>query len=96
LGTYIIEDLIIDLGRYEAYLAGIFLVLTALIQPEGIDGFDRRERRRIAWRFMLWWRQITGNPDRIKPDWVTRPYAKPRHDDTVPVSEHTDPMGEPS
>jgi ABC-type branched-subunit amino acid transport system permease subunit len=96
LGAYIIEDLIIDLGRYEAYLAGIFLVLTALIQPEGIDGFDRRERRRIAWRFMLWWRQISGNPDRTKPDWVTRPYVKPRHDDTVPASGHTDPMGKPS
>jgi ABC-type branched-subunit amino acid transport system permease subunit len=81
LGTYIIEDLIVDLGRYEAYLAGIFLVITALVQPEGIDGFDRRERRRIAWGFMVLWRRITGNPDRTKPDWVTRPYAKEPHDE---------------
>ena len=79
LGTYIIEDLIIDLGRYEAYLAGIFLVITALIQPEGIDGFDRRERRRIAWGIMVLWRRITANPDRVKPDWVNRPYAKDHH-----------------
>jgi hypothetical protein len=78
LGTYVIEDVIIDLGRYEAYLAGIFLVITALIQPEGIDGFDRRERRRIAWGLILLGRKITGNPDRTKPEWVTRPYTKPR------------------
>jgi hypothetical protein len=87
LGTYIIEDLIIDLGRYEAYLAGIFLVITALIQPEGIDGFDRRERRRVAWGFMVLWRRITGNPDRTKPDWVTRPYAKPKQKGNVAPSE---------
>ena len=77
IGTQVFEDLFFDLGRYEAYLGGFFLVITALIQPEGIDGFDRRERRRIAWGFILLWRKITGNPDRVKPDWVTRIYAKP-------------------
>jgi ABC-type branched-subunit amino acid transport system permease subunit len=92
LGTYIIEDLIIDLGRYEAYLAGIFLVITALIQPEGIDGFDRRERRRIAWGFMVLWRRITGNADRTKPDWVTRPYAKPKQKGAVTPPEDPVPV----
>jgi ABC-type branched-subunit amino acid transport system permease subunit len=91
LGTYIIEDLIIDLGRYEAYLAGIFLVITALVQPEGIDGFDRRERRRIAWGFMVLWRKITGNPDRTKPDWVTRPYAKPKQKGSLAPAEEPMP-----
>lgn len=89
IGTYMVEDLIIDLGRYEAYLAGIFLVITALVQPEGIDGFDRRERRRIGWGFVLLWRKLNGNPDRTKPDWVTRPYAKPRHKDpALPATTH--------
>ena len=78
IGTEVFEDLFFDLGRYEAYLGGVFLVVTALVQPEGIDGFDRRERRRIGWGFVLMWRKITGNPDRSKPDWVTRIYAKPR------------------
>lgn len=76
-GTEVFEDLFFDLGRYEAYLGGFFLVVTALIQPEGIDGFDRRERRRIGWGFVLLWRKITGNPDRVKPEWVTWLEAKP-------------------
>lgn len=96
LGTYIIEDLIIDLGRYEAYLAGIFLVLTALIQPEGIDGFDRRERRRIAWGFIVLWRRFTGNPDRTKPDWVTRIYAKRPEEAAAASPDEAETMAEAS
>jgi hypothetical protein len=52
--------------------------VTALVQPEGIDGFDRRERRRIGWGFVLLWRKITGNPDRAKPEWVTNLAVKPK------------------
>ena len=78
VGTEVFEDLFFDLGRYEAFLGGFFLVVTALIQPEGIDGFDRRERRRIAWGVLLLWRKITGNPDRSKPEWMTRVYALPK------------------
>jgi len=77
IGTRVFEDLAFDLGRYEAFLGGFFLVVTALIQPEGIDGFDRRERRRIGWGFVLLWRKITGNPDRVKPEWVTNLAVKP-------------------
>jgi len=78
IGTLAFEKLFFPLGRYEAYLAGIFLVLTALIQPEGIDVFDRRERRRIGWGFVVLWRKLTRDPDRTKPEWATRIYPKPK------------------
>jgi branched-chain amino acid transport system permease protein len=93
IGTLAFEKLFFDLGRYEAYLAGIFLVITALVQPQGIDVFDRRERRRIGWGFVKLWRKATGNPDRTKPEWVTRIYPiypkpqpqTPEVPDKVPV-----------
>ncbi len=86
IGTLAFEDLFFDLGRYEAYLGGFFLVITALIQPEGIDGFDRRERRRIAWGFVLLWRKVTGNPSREKPAWIASIAALPKkRRDPAPV-----------
>jgi len=78
IGTLAFEKLFFPLGRYEAYLAGLFLIVTALVQPEGIDVFDRRERRRIGWGIVLLWRKATGNPDRMKPGWVDRIYPLPK------------------
>ena len=54
------------------------MIVTALVQPEGIDVFDRRERRRIGWGIVLLWRKATGNPDRTKPGWVDRIYPLPK------------------
>jgi branched-chain amino acid transport system permease protein len=79
IGTLAFDKIFFPLGRYEAYLAGFFLVVTALVQPEGIDVFDRRERRRIGWGIVLLWRKVTGNPDRTKPGWVDRIYPLPKH-----------------
>ena len=56
----------------------MFLIVTALVQPEGIDVFDRRERRRIGRGLVLLWRKATGNPDRTKPGWVDRIYPLPK------------------
>ena len=52
IGVVVGEELI-DLGRYEAYVAGVALVLTAIVNPEGIDGFDRAQRERLR----RWWRR---------------------------------------
>ena len=50
IGVVVGEEFI-DLGRYESYIAGVLLTATAVLNPEGIDGFDRAQRARLA----RWW-----------------------------------------
>ncbi len=43
----VVGEELIKLGRYETYVAGVALVATAVVNPQGIDGFDREQRERI-------------------------------------------------
>jgi branched-chain amino acid transport system permease protein len=51
IGVVVGEEFI-ALGRYESYVAGVALVATAVLNPQGIDGFDRAQRARLR----RWWR----------------------------------------
>lgn len=46
IGVVLGEELI-ELGRYETYVAGVALAVTAVVNPQGIDGFDRQQRERV-------------------------------------------------
>jgi branched-chain amino acid transport system permease protein len=39
---------IVDIGQYQAYIAGLGLVLTVILYPEGIDGANRQMAATIA------------------------------------------------
>jgi hypothetical protein len=38
----------LDIKEYTAYVAGFFLILTAVYNPEGIDGFQRKQIYSLA------------------------------------------------
>ena len=48
----VLGEEIVTLGRYESYAAGVALAATAVVNPQGIDGFDRAQRERLK----QWWR----------------------------------------
>ncbi len=39
---FVVGNEIFDVGRYEAYVGGLLLVATAVLNSEGIDGYNRR------------------------------------------------------
>jgi ABC-type branched-subunit amino acid transport system permease subunit len=41
IGLVVTKELFIDVGAYSAYIAGFFLIATAIYNNEGIDGFQR-------------------------------------------------------
>ena len=48
IGIVVTNEWFIDVGPYTAYVAGFFLVATAVYNNEGIDGFQRRQFHAIA------------------------------------------------
>ena len=48
IGIVVTNEWLIDVGPYTAYVAGFFLVATAVYNNEGIDGFQRRQFHAIA------------------------------------------------
>ena len=50
IGVVATEEWFIDIGPYTAYVAGFFLIGTAVYNNEGIDGFQRRQFHQLgAW-----------------------------------------------
>lgn len=52
IGIVITEEWFIDVGSYTAYVAGFFLIGTAVYNNEGIDGFQRKQFHTVvnSWR----------------------------------------------
>ncbi len=48
IGIVVTNEWFIDVGPYTAYVAGFFLIATAVYNNEGIDGFQRRQFHAIA------------------------------------------------
>jgi branched-chain amino acid transport system permease protein len=52
IGVVVIEELLnLDAGRYTGYVAGLALIVTAVVNSEGIDGFQRNQFFRFVRRF---------------------------------------------
>jgi len=50
IGIVLFEQWLFDLGQYEAYLAGVLLVLTVIFYPAGVDQIGRTQSARLkAW-----------------------------------------------
>lgn len=61
IGVVVTEQLLnLDLGQYTGFVAGLFLILTAVLNSEGIDGFQRRQFFVLVQRF----RDGRSSPDR--------------------------------
>jgi len=56
IGLVITDKWIYDAGAYVAYIGGFFLIVTAVYNSEGIDGFQRRQFHRTV----NWWRRRHG------------------------------------
>lgn len=52
IGIVATNEWFIDVGPYTAYVAGFFLIGTAVYNNEGIDGFQRKQFHQIVngWR----------------------------------------------
>lgn len=48
IGVVVVNEWLIDVGPYTAYVAGFFLVATAVYNNEGIDGFQRKQFHQIV------------------------------------------------
>ena len=58
IGIVVTNEWFIDVGPYTAYVAGFFLIGTAVYNNEGIDGFQRRQFHQLgAWLNRLWRRR---------------------------------------
>lgn len=58
IGIIVTEEWFIDVGPYTAYVAGFFLIATAVYNNEGIDGFQRHQFHQVA----NWWRRRRDLP----------------------------------
>ena len=56
IGIVATNEWFIDVGPYTAYVAGFFLIGTAVYNNEGIDGFQRKQFHQIV----NWWRSRRG------------------------------------
>ncbi len=56
IGIVATNEWFIDVGSYTAYVAGFFLIATAVYNNEGIDGFQRRQFHGLVNR----WRRRSG------------------------------------
>ncbi len=61
IGIVVANEWFIDVGAYTAYVAGFFLIGTAVYNNEGIDGFQRRQFHQIA--ALLRRRRAVSSPD---------------------------------
>ena len=60
IGVVTTEEWFIDIGPYTAYVAGFFLIGTAVYNNEGIDGFQRKQFHQLgAWLSRLRARSVT-------------------------------------
>ena len=56
IGIVVSDEWLFDVGPYTAYVAGFFLIATAVYNDEGIDGFQRKQFHQIV----NWWRRKRG------------------------------------
>ena len=64
IGVVATEEWFIDVGPYTAYVAGFFLIGTAVYNNEGIDGFQRKQFHQLgAWLSRLRARRVTEAAD---------------------------------
>ena len=56
IGIVITDEWLFDVGPYTAYVAGFFLIATAVYNDEGIDGFQRKQFHHVV----NWWRAKRG------------------------------------
>lgn len=56
IGIVVTNEWFIDVGPYTAYVAGFFLIGTAVYNNEGIDGFQRKQFHNLV----NWWRRRRG------------------------------------
>jgi len=56
IGIVASSEWLIDMGSYSAYVAGFFLIATAVYNNEGIDGFQRKQFHKVV----NWWRARRG------------------------------------
>ena len=66
IGIVVTDEWAIDVGPYTAYVAGFFLIATAVYNSEGIDGFQRNQFHLVV----NWWRRRRGLPplDAVIPE----------------------------
>lgn len=52
IGVIVVNEWFIDVGPYTAYVAGFFLIATAVYNNEGVDGFQRKQFYQLVdgWR----------------------------------------------
>jgi ABC-type branched-subunit amino acid transport system permease subunit len=60
IGIVVTNEILYDVGAYTAYIAGFFLIATAIYNNEGIDGFQRAQFYSIVNRY-----RSRGNADPI-------------------------------
>lgn len=48
IGIVLSDEYVFDIGPYTAYVAGFFLIATAVYNNEGIDGFQRKQFHQIV------------------------------------------------
>ena len=48
IGIVLSDEYVFDIGSYTAYVAGFFLIATAVYNNEGIDGFQRKQFHKVA------------------------------------------------
>ena len=64
IGIVVTNEWVIDVGPYTAYVAGFFLIGTAVYNNEGIDGFQRRQFHQLGrWLSRRWGRRVTETAD---------------------------------
>ena len=64
IGIVVTNEWVIDVGPYTAYVAGFFLIGTAVYNNEGIDGFQRRQFHQLgAWLRRRWDRRVEVTAD---------------------------------
>jgi len=57
IGIVVTNEWFIDVGPYTAYVAGFFLIATAVYNNEGIDGFQRKQVQQLGARLNRLWRR---------------------------------------
>ena len=56
IGIIVTDEWLFEVGPYTAYVAGFFLIATAVYNDEGIDGFQRKQFHHVV----NWWRAKRG------------------------------------
>ena len=68
IGIVVTNEWVIDVGPYTAYVAGFFLIGTAVYNNEGIDGFQRRQFHQLGAWLGRRWRTARGGAARREPE----------------------------